>query len=153
MHETEMIAVAVVLGQHLPVGRAAMLDPASGQLDLPSGREIAGAIDQSGGGAEVLGKRAAVGAEAREDEAAIAPHAGRVGQPARALVEGGVASGIRDAEKLTVHVVRPSVVGTRECPRVAVGTDAHHGAAMRAPVQEHGHLLVAGPHEDDGLGT
>src|SRR4030095_7616206 len=75
MHEPEMIAVTVVLGQHLPVGRAAMLDPASGQLDLPLGRKIAGAIDQRGGGAEVLGKGAAVGAEAREDEATIARHA------------------------------------------------------------------------------
>src|SRR4029434_1995076 len=97
MHEPEMIAVAVVLGQHLPVGRAAMLDPASGQLDLPLGREIAGAIDQPGGGAEVLGKRAAVGAEAREDEATIARHAGCGGKAARARVGGGLRRAARTA--------------------------------------------------------
>src|SRR5205823_8533042 len=51
VHEAEMIAVAVVLRQHLPIGRAMMPDPASGQLDRAVGRQIARAVDELPGGA------------------------------------------------------------------------------------------------------
>jgi len=34
---------------------------------------------------------------------------------------------------------------------MAVGSRAHHGAAVHAAVQEHDHALVAGAREDDGL--
>src|SRR5262249_34742939 len=98
VHEAEMIAVAVVLGERLPVGGAAMLHPAGGELDLAVGREIAGAIDQPGRRPEVLVERDASRAKAREDEAAIARHARCPRQPVSALVEARVAPRVRDAQ-------------------------------------------------------
>src|SRR5262249_58541946 len=49
MDEAQVIAVAVVLGEHLPVGGTAMPDPARGELDLALRREIAGAVDEPRG--------------------------------------------------------------------------------------------------------
>ena len=83
--EAEVIAVEVVLGQHLPVGRAAMLDPARRQLDLAFGRQVAGPVDQPRGGAEMLFERDPVGAEAGEDEAAVAGHPRGARQTVRVL--------------------------------------------------------------------
>src|SRR5438477_269631 len=66
MDEPEVVAVAVVLGQHLPVGGAAMLHPPRGQHDLALGRQVAGTIDQRHGLAEMFLERDAVQAQARE---------------------------------------------------------------------------------------
>src|SRR5207249_9450923 len=52
--EPEVIPVEIVLGQHLPVRRAAVLDPPGRELDFALRREIAGAGDQAGGDAEGL---------------------------------------------------------------------------------------------------
>jgi hypothetical protein len=103
VYDAQVIAVAVVLGQHLPVGGAAMLHPAGGELDPAFRREVAGAVDQLRGRAEVLRERDAPLAEAREDEAAIAGDAGDSCQAARALVERRVAAGVGDAEELPLR--------------------------------------------------
>ncbi len=150
--EPEVVAVAVVLGEHLPVRRAAVLHPSRGQRDLTLGREIARAVDQLHGLAEVLLERDAVGAQAREDEPAVAGHARRAREPARALVERGiVAARVRHAEQRAAQVVRPPVVRTRERPRGAAIGRADHGAAMPAAVEEHRDLSVAAAHHDGRL--
>src|SRR5215468_1158363 len=151
MDEAQVIAVAVVLGEHLPVGGTAMPDPARGELDLAFRREIAGAVDEPCGGTKMLGEGNALGVEAREHEAAIGLHAGSVQKATGALVERGVPAGIGHAEELAAHIVGPAVVGTLEGARVTVGRRAHHGAAMHAAVQQHPHPRVAGAREDDGL--
>jgi hypothetical protein len=87
MDEAQMVAVAVVLGQRLPVRGAAMLHPAGRQLDFADRREIARAVDQLRGRAQVLRERRARRAQAGEDEAAIARHARCAREPVSALVE------------------------------------------------------------------
>lgn len=110
-----VVAVAVVLGEHLPVGRAAVLHPPRRQLDLALGRQVAGAIDERDGPAEVLVERDPVGAEAREHEAAAARDARRARQAARALVERRVVPArVRHAEQRAAEIVGPAVTGTRE---------------------------------------
>ncbi|OLD40457.1 MAG: hypothetical protein AUI21_04195 [Nitrospirae bacterium 13_1_40CM_2_62_10] len=74
MDEAQVVAVAVVLGQRLPVGGAAMLHPAGRELDFAGGGQIAGAIDQSGGRPQMLGERNPLPAEAGEDEAPVESH-------------------------------------------------------------------------------
>src|SRR5262250_1394339 len=69
--EAQMVAVAVVLGEHLPVGGAAVLHPAGGQLDPPDRREVARAVDQLRRTAQMLGKGGPAGGEAGEHKPAV----------------------------------------------------------------------------------
>ena len=135
VHEAEMVAVTVVLGQRLPVRRAAMLHPAGGELDLAGRREIARAIDQPGRRSQMLGERNA-----------------RVGQHVRALVEGRVAAGVRHAEQLAGDVVGPAVIRAGERPRAAAVGRTHHRAPVHAAVHEDGDVAVLAAHHDDRLG-
>ena len=153
MHEAQVIAVAVVLGQRLPVGRAAMLHPARGQLDLPRGGEIARAVDQPGRGPQVLEERDAGRRERREDEAPVARHArGRL-EPVLAPVERRVAARIGHAGERAVEVVGPAVVGAGERAGVAALGRAEHRAAVPAAVDEDRDLALAAADHDDRLGA
>src|SRR5206468_4107872 len=151
--EPEVIPVEIVLGQHLPVRRAAVLDPPGRELDFALRREIAGAVDQAGGDAEVLLERDARRPQAGEDEAAIAAHARGAAQALRLLVESAVIGRrVRHAEQLARQIVRPAVVGTREGPRVTARLAAHHRPPVGAAVDHHAHLAVHGPRHDHRLG-
>src|SRR6266545_1775924 len=151
MDEAEMVAVAVVLGQRLPVGGAAMLHPAGRELDFASGGQVAGAVDQSGGGPEMLGERNPLPAEAGEDEAPVARHPRRAREPVRALVERRIAAGIRHAEQLAGYLIRPAMIWTGERPRVTAIGGAYHRSPVHAPVDEDGDGAVLAAHHDDGL--
>src|SRR6185503_16134442 len=132
---------------------AAVLDPARPQLDFTGRREIAGAVDQTRRGAEVLGQRDAGGRQAGEDEAAIARHARYAGEPVLALVEAGVAPGVRRAQQLAAQIVRPAVIGTGECPRAAPLGHAHLGASVGAAIDEDRQRAVLAADHDDRLGA
>ena len=151
MDEAQMVAIAVVLGQRLPVGGAAMLHPAGRELDFAGGGQIAGTIDQPGGRAQMLGERAPVTAQAGEDESTIARHARRPRESVRTLVERRIATGIRHAEQLARYVIRPAVIRTAEGPRVAAIGGADQGSPVHAPVDEDGDGAVLAAHHDDGL--
>lgn len=151
--EAQVIAVAVVLGEHLPVGETAMLHPARGQLHLAGGRQVAGSVDEAGRRAQVLGKRDAVGGEAGEDEAPVGAHARGAGETVGALVEAVIAPGIRNAQERAAQIVGPAVIGAGEGPGAPAVGRAHLGAAVHAAVHQHGHLAARPPHHDDGLGA
>jgi hypothetical protein len=151
VYETEVIAVAVVLGQHLPVGRAAVLHPARRQLDLAGRRQVARPVDQPGGRAQVVGEARPLRAQAREHEAAVARHPRRPGEAVGALVEVVVAAGVGHPEQLAAQVVRPAVVRAGEGAGVTAVGRAQHRAAMHAAVDEHGHGAVPAAHHDDRL--
>jgi hypothetical protein len=56
VHELRVVAVRLVLQEHLPVGSHLVLQPAARQLDGAGGGEVHEAVERVGGRAEVLGE-------------------------------------------------------------------------------------------------
>ena len=72
VHELRVIAVGLVLQQHLPVGPDAMLQPARGQLDLAARRQSREPVERIRRSAKVLRQRRTVRRERAEHEPVVA---------------------------------------------------------------------------------
>ncbi len=152
MRELDVITVAVVLGQHFPVGLEPVFQPAGGQLQLAFRRQIGAAVQQFRGPTQMLGQRHARVVQAGEHEAAIHLHLGGRHHAMRRLLEvGAVAIRLRRIQKTAIQVVHPAVIRTCKHFVVAGVACADLVATVGAAVANDVHAPVLAARHDDRL--
>ena len=152
VHELRVVAVGLVLEEHLPVGPDLVLQPPGRQLDLVLRRQPGQAVEHRGRRAQVLGETRPLRGETPEHEAVDARHA-RDPPEAELLLRRrpAIAALERVAEQRAGVAVRPPVVRAAKSAGVAplriadqvrpVGAAVEQQVDLTPPVAGHDHRL------------
>ena len=117
------------------------MTPASVQVEFALGRQVAGAVNEPAGAAQVFFQRGTIGAQAGEYKAPVAVTTRDTRQTVVAFVE---VRAIRPREghtgQLAAQIIRPAVVGAGKRPGMTRVCRADQGAAVGAAVEKDRHL-------------
>src|SRR5581483_9242907 len=125
----------------------------AGHLQLTPGRAIDEVIERGACRPKKLRQRFAAWRSRGEDEAAIDADTGHRMKPQLGELAGRIARGERCRLQRAGAVVAPAVVRTDETLDVAAAFGAHHGATMRAAIDQYRYRAIIVTHDDDRLAS